>query len=491
MKGICYLVGAGPGDAGLITLRAIEVLRRAEVLIYDALASQTFLEWVRPECLKIDAGKRSGEHTLTQEQINDLLVEHARAGKVVVRLKGGDPFIFGRGGEEAEALAAAGMRYEVVPGVTSGFAVPAYAGIPLTHRDHSGCVAFVTGHEKGEGSKVNWEALAASGATLVMFMAVAGLERILQRLIAAGRPAETPAAFIHWGTVARQRTVRATLATLAGEVAARGLGAPAIVVVGEVAALHDRLSWFERRPLFGQRVVVTRAFTYQNKLRQLLEEAGAEVIDVPTIRIVGQDGGLDWSKSLPEADWLVFTSPNGVEHFFRNFLQYHDVRDLAGVSIAAVGPSTAARVRDYHLRVDLMPRTFTAAELAGCWPEEAAGCRVLFACGVKAGRDLQDGLAGKGCQVRRVEVYDTVPDVEGARAGIERLRAEGAEWVTFCSPSAVEHFCLLGVSLPTGVKVASLGPVTSAAVRRCGLPVDVQPEQSTLNALVEAMAQAC
>lgn len=491
MSGMCYLVGAGPGDAGLITLRAIEVLRRAEVLVYDALASQTFLEWVRPECERVDAGKRSGQHKLRQEEINALLVEHTRAGKMVVRLKGGDPFVFGRGGEEAEALAAAGLCFEVVPGITSGFAVPAYAGIPLTHRDHSGCVAFVTGHERGdEGSKVNWEALAASGATLVLFMAVAGLEEILRRLVRAGRPTETPAAFIHWGTVARQRTLRATLGTLAAEVAASGLGAPAIVVIGDVAALHDRLGWFERRPLFGRRVVATRAFTYQNKLRQLLEEQGADVIDLPTIRIEGRDGGLDWSRPLPESDWLVFSSPNGVEHFFRRYLAHHDVRELAGRRVAAVGPSTAARVADYHLRVDLVPPKFTAAELAAAWPEAAAGCRVLFPCGVRAGRDLEEGLARRGCTVERLEVYDTVPEVEGAREGIERLRTEGADWITFCSSSAVEHFCELGVKVPEGTRVASLGPVTSATLRRYGLRVDFQPVRSTLEALVEGLAAA-
>jgi uroporphyrinogen III methyltransferase/synthase len=487
MSGICYLVGAGPGDPGLITLRAIEVLRKAEVLVYDALASQTFLEWVRPECLRIDAGKRAGQHTLRQEEINAALVEHTQAGRVVVRLKGGDPFIFGRGGEEAEALAEKGLPFEIVPGITSGFAVPAYAGIPLTHRDHSGCVAFVTGHERGdEGSKVNWEALAASGATLVLFMAVAQLESILSRLIRAGRAPSTPAAFIHWGTVARQKTLLGTLETLAGQVAASGLGSPAIVVVGEVAALHERLAWFERRPLFGKRVVVTRAFTYQNKLRQLLEERGADVIDLPTIRIVARDGGIHWTQPLPPSDWLAFSSPNGVEHFFRRYLEHHDIRELAGRRVAAVGPSTAARVRDYHLKVDLVPPKFTAADLAAAWPEE--GSRVLFPCGVRAGRDLEDGLARRGCQVQRLEVYDTVPESAGAQAGIQRLKQEGADWILFCSPSAVEHFQALGVELPLSTRVASLGQVTSAALRRLGMKVDFQPPHSTLEHLVDGIA---
>jgi len=491
MSGICYLVGAGPGDPGLITLRAVEVLRRAEVLVYDALASQTFLEWVRPDCLRIDAGKRAGQHTLAQDEINRTLVEQTRAGRVVVRLKGGDPFIFGRGGEEAEALAAAGLRYEVVPGITSGFAVPAYAGIPLTHRDHSGCVAFVTGHERAdEGSKVNWEALAASGATLVLFMAVQHLGSILRRLVAGGRPAETPAAFIHWGTVARQKTLRGTLGSLAAEVAASGLGAPAIVVVGEVAALQDRLAWFERRPLFGRRVVVTRAFTYQNRLRQLLEERGADVIDLPTIRIVPRDAGVDWSRPLPPSDWLAFSSPNGVEHFFRAYLEHHDVRELAGRRIAAVGPSTAARVRDYHVRVDRVPAKFTAAALAAAWPEEDAGQHVLFPCGARAGHDLEEGLAARGCTVRRLEVYDTVPEAGDAQGGMQRLQQEGADWILFCSPSAVDHFHDLGVAVPQGTRVASLGPVTSAALARHGLVVDFQPERSTLDDLVDGLPSA-
>lgn len=488
-RGMCYLVGAGPGDPGLITLRAVEVLRRAEVLVFDALSSQTFLEWVKADCLKIDAGKRSGQHTLPQAEINRLLVEHTRSGKTVVRLKGGDPFIFGRGGEEAEALSAAGLAFEIIPGITSGYAVPAYAGIPLTHRDHSGCVAFVTGHESGEGeSKVNWKALAESGATLVLFMAVKNLGSICQRLCAAGRSADTPAAFIHWGSTARQKTLLGTLASLPALVEGSGLGAPAIIVVGEVAGLHDTLSWFERRPLFGKRVVVTRTFTYQNRLRQLLEEQGAEVIDLPTIRIVPRAGDRDWAAGLPESDWIVFSSPNGVEHFFRFYLQHHDIRELGGRKVAAIGPSTAARVRDFHLQVDLVPPKFSAAELVKVWPSMESGKSVLFPCGVKAGRDLEEGLKPHGCRVERIEVYDTVPEREDTQGGIRRLTLEGADWILFCSTSAVENFAALGLEYPKdGLRYGSLGPVTSAAMRKRGYPVDVQAPQSTLDALVGAL----
>ncbi|MDX6767528.1 MAG: uroporphyrinogen-III C-methyltransferase [Candidatus Methylacidiphilales bacterium] len=488
--GICYLVGAGPGDPGLITLRAVEVLRKAEVLVYDALASQTFLEWVRPDCLKIDAGKRAGQHTLGQAEINRLLVEHTAAGKWVVRLKGGDPFIFGRGGEEAEALAAAGLSYEVIPGVTAGYAVPAYAGIPLTHRDHSGCVAFVTGHESAEGeSKVHWKALADSGATLVLFMAVKDLASICEKLRNAGRPAETPAAFIHWGSTARQRTIMGTIASLPDQVARSGLGAPAIVVVGGVAGLHHTLSWFERRPLFGKKVVVTRTFTYQNKLRQLLEERGADVIDLPTIRIVPKTDGQRWEDPLPFGDWLVFSSPNGVEHFFRQYLAHHDIRSLAGRKIAAIGPSTAARVRDFHLGVDLMPSKFSAVDLVRAWPSSEVGKKILFPCGVKAGRDLEEGLKPHGCEVRRIEVYDTVPETGDTQGGIRRLTTEGADWILFCSTSAVENFAALGLDYPKeGLRYASLGPVTSAAMDRMGFPVHVQAPQSTLDALVGSLS---
>jgi uroporphyrinogen III methyltransferase / synthase len=487
--GMCYLVGAGPGDPGLITLRAVEVLRRAEVLVFDALSSQTFLEWVRPDCLKIDAGKRAGQHTLKQDEINVLLVEHTRAGKIVVRLKGGDPFIFGRGGEEAEALAAAGLPFEVIPGITSGYAVPAYAGIPLTHRDHSGCVAFVTGHESGEGeSKVNWKALAESGATLVLFMAVKNLSSICGKLIAAGRAPATPAAFVHWGSTARQKTLLGTLETLPESVATSGLGAPAIVVVGEVAGLHDSLSWFEQRPLFGKRVVVTRTFTYQNRLRHLLEEKGAEVIDLPTIRLVPKPDTRNWAEPLPESDWLVFSSPNGVENFFRFYLEHHDIRELGARKVAAIGPSTAARVGDFHLQVDLVPPKFSAADLVKAWPASETGKSILFPCGVKAGKDLEEGLKPHGCRVERLEVYDTVPEREDSQGGIRRLTAEGADWIVFCSTSAVENFAALGLSYPKeGLRYASLGPVTSAAMGRLGYPVDVQAPQSTLEQLVEAI----
>lgn len=489
--GICYLVGAGPGDPGLITLRAVEVLREAEVLVYDALSSQMFLEWVRPGCERVDAGKRAGRHTLGQDEINRLLVERTRAGRIVVRLKGGDPFVFGRGGEEAEALAAAGLRWEVVPGVTSGFAVPAYAGIPLTHREHSGCVTFVTGHEvEGEGSKVDWAALARSGATLVLFMAVKNLVPIRDRLVAGGLGPSTPAAFIQWGTTPRQRTVLATLGDLPGRVEEAGLAAPAIIVVGPVAGLHRTLAWFEKRPLFGRRVVVTRTFTYQNRLRQLLEDRGAEVVDLPVIRIVSKTAERDWSRPLPESDWLAFSSPNGVEHFFRAFLEHHDVRALAGRKIAAVGPSTAQRLRDFHLRVDLVPAKFSAAHLAAAWPAEERGRRILFPCGAKAGHDLAEGLGALGCTVERLEVYDTVPETGDRQGGVRRLEEEGADWILFCSGSAAEHFAALGLRYPRErVRHASLGPVTSAAMRRVGLPVDVQAAESTLDALVETICR--
>lgn len=487
--GMCYLVGAGPGDPGLITLRAVEVLRRAEVLVFDALASQTFLEWVRPDCVKIDAGKRAGHHILKQDEINALLVEHTRSGKTVVRLKGGDPFIFGRGGEEAEALAGAGLAFEVIPGITSGYAVPAYAGIPLTHRDHSGCVAFVTGHESDGGdSKVQWKALAESGATLVLFMAVKNLASICAKLVVAGRAPSTHAAFVHWGSTARQKTLLGTLETLPGLVADSGLGAPAIVVVGEVAGLHDALSWFERRPLFGKRVVVTRTFTYQNKLRQLLEEQGAEVVDLPTIRIVPKPGTRDWSQPLPASDWLVFSSPNGVENFFRFYLEHHDIRELGGRKVAAIGPSTAARVRDFHLKVDLVPPKFSAADLVKAWPDAEKDRAVLFACGAKAGRDLEEGLKPHGCRVARVEVYDTVPETEDTHGGIRSLTSGGADWILFCSTSAVQNFAALRLEYPKdGLRYGSLGPVTSAAMKKLGFPVDVQAPQSTLEALVGAL----
>ena len=478
-----YLVGAGPGDPGLITVRGAELLRRAEVVVHDRLSAVELLDLVPEGAERIDVGKAAGRHSMTQDAICALLVERGSKGQQVVRLKGGDPYVFARGGEEAAALQAAGVAFEVVPGITSALAVPAAAGIPVTLRYSSTSFTVVTGHEDPakEGSSVDWEAIARVGGTIVLLMGVAQWPAISARLIAAGLAPGTPAAAVRWGTRPDQRTSRATLGTLHQH----GLESPSVIVVGEVAG--QDLDWFERRPLFGKRVVVTRTRAQASGLVGRLRELGAEPIELPVIA-VGEpsDGGAGMRAALAgiaTAEWLVFTSPNGVE---RAFAALPDVRALGGVKVAAIGPGTAAALAERRVVADLVPRRFVAEGLLEVFPGPAgpAPGRVVLARAAVARDVLPDGLRSLGWDVEVVEAYRTVPARPDATA---LARVAGADAVTFTSSSTVTNFvAAVGVDAVPET-VACIGPVTAATARDLGLTVAVEAAVHTIDGLVDAL----
>ncbi|MFA6564031.1 MAG: uroporphyrinogen-III C-methyltransferase [Verrucomicrobiia bacterium] len=499
MKGIVYLVGAGPGDAGLLTLRGAECLRQAEVVVYDYLANTALLRWCPPETEIIYAGKSGARHELEQHEINALLVTKAKEGKRVVRLKGGDPYIFGRGGEEAEALVAEGLAFEEVPGVSSAVAAPAYAGIPVTHRGLTSAVTILTGHEdptKPE-TAIDWELLGKLDSTKVILMGVGNVGKIADAL-RRHAPAETPVAMIRWGTTGHQQTLTGTLADIAGRAEQAQFKPPAVIVIGKVVALRDRLNWFETKPLFGRRVVVTRTREQASELSRRLQDLGAETLEIPTIKILPPKSGKIMREALEgigEYDWLVFTSPNGVEHFFRAFFEvYHDIRDIGGVKIAAIGPATAARLQSLHLQVDLQPEEFVAEEVVKAFEKEfnIENQRFLLPRADLARDALPEGLEALGGIVDKVECYRTVPEVEDESGNLARLLAEGADAITFTSSSTVENFCNLvnlGELLAKfpQLKLASIGPITSETIRKRGFNVDVEAAQHDIPGLTDAV----
>lgn len=493
--GTVYLVGAGPGDPGLLTLRAAELIASADALVYDALVSDAIVARFPAEAARIYVGKRGGAHTRTQDEINALLVETARTHRRVVRLKGGDPFVFGRGGEEALVLADAGVPFEVVPGVTAGVAAAAYAGIPTTQRGMAVAVTFATGHEDPTKPEANldWDALAKGGGTLVFYMGVGKMAENFARLLAAGAPPQTPAAVVEWGTHARQRTVTGTLETLPSLAKEAAIGAPALVVVGEVVTLRDRLRWFDARPLSGRRVLVTRARAQASDLAVLLEALGAEVVQFPVIRI---DDPADpaalraAAARAGEFDWLVLTSVNGVDRFFAALAaEGRDARALGGVRVCALGPATAGALARHGVRADLVPDEFIAEgvidALTAAGPLE--GVRILLPRAEVARAVLPETLRARGAEVTEVAAYRTVPD----GAGAERVRAMLARGeihaVTFTAASTVRNFVELAGTETGGAAIASIGPVTSAAARELGLAVDVEAAEYTIPGLVAAL----
>jgi uroporphyrinogen III methyltransferase/synthase len=478
-----WLVGAGPGDPGLLTVRGAEVLATAEVVVHDRLANPALLDLAPLEAERISVGKAPGRVELDQEAINALLVERGAAGRRVVRLKGGDPFVFGRGGEEAEALAAAGVPFEIVPGITSAIAVPAYAGIPVTHRGLSTHVTVVTGHEdpaKGHVD-VDWDALGRAGGTLVILMGAARVADLASRLIAAGRSPDTPVAAIRNGTRPDQQTVRATLATIGDA----GVQAPSAIVVGAVAALD--LSWFEARPLFGRRIVVTRAREQASELRRRLEQLGAQVLELPAICIEPIDVAL---PDLSAYQWLVCTSANGVVALFDRGLSPRglDARALGGVRVAAIGPGTAAAFRARGIVPDLVPERFVAESLIEAFPEaEPAGARVLLARAETARDVLPEGLTSRGYVVDVVPVYRTVA-AEPSPELLDTVRNGGVDVVTFTSSSTVQGFCrLVGPIADPQPTVVSIGPITSRTARELGLRVDAEATEHTISGLVATL----
>jgi len=479
-----FLVGAGPGDPGLLTLRGAEALAMADVVVYDRLSVSALLDLAPPGAERISVAKSAGRAVMPQDDINALLVEKAKQGLTVVRLKGGDPFVFARGGEEAAALAAAGLHYEVVPGVTSAIAVPAYAGIPVTLRHSSTSFTVITGHEDPDKSdEVNWEAAAQLGGTIIILMGIGRLPKIVDRLLAGGLAPDTPAAAIRWGTRPEQHTVRSTLSAIAHE----QLASPSVIVVGQVAAMD--LSWFESRPLFGKKVIVTRPRHQSSVLADRLRDEGADALIVPTIEIVDPlDGGSALKAAVAQVssyDWLVLTSANGAARFCEHL---RDGRDLAGVKIAAIGPGTAEVLADHNLVTDLIPERFIAESLLEAFPlpQDADQRRVLLARAEVARDVLPDGLRAMGWRVDVVDAYRTVP-VEPSDA--ERERVTDADIVTFTSASTVDNWvAAFGVDTLPKV-VACIGPITADTARRAGLRVDVIADVHTIDGLVDALVE--
>jgi uroporphyrinogen III methyltransferase/synthase len=492
-RGKVYLVGAGPGDPGLLTLKGADCLARADVVLYDSLANDRLLRLAPAHAERCLVGKRHGRVTVDQDAIERMLIEHARAGRTVVRLKGGDPFVFGRGGEEAEACRNAGVDFEVVPGVTSAIAAPAYAGIPLTHRAYASSVTFVTGQpgDAREDAACDWEALARGGGTLVFLMAALRGPEIAAELIAAGMPGETPTATVRWGTTPRQQTSRASLAEVAR--AAHGeVRPPVVLVVGAVAQLAERIGWYESLPLFGRRIAVTRARHQADELGRRLEACGAEAVEFPTIEIAPPADPAAAAAAVARAstyDWVVLTSANGAERFLRGVRDAgRDIRDLAGVRIAAIGPATAAVVERAGMHTAAQPAEYRAEALAEALGE-VAGMRVLLARAERAREVLPEDLRARGATVDVVAFYRTVPPAEPPPLSL----LDGVDMVTFTSASTVENFVRIAGESARAVlgrvAVAAIGPITAAALERTGVAADVIAAPYTVEALADAIVR--
>jgi len=498
-KSKVYLIGAGPGDPGLITVKGRACIENADVIIYDYLAAPALLNYAREDAEIIYVGKKGGDHTLPQHGINALLVEKAIQGNTVARLKGGDPFVFGRGGEEAEVLIDAGIPFEIVPGVTSAIAAPAYAGIPLTHREYTATVAFVTGHEdpsKSE-SNIDWPALTKIG-TLVFFMGVKNLPHIVTQLTANGMPGETPVALVRWGTTPKQVSLAGTLNNIAEKATAAGMKAPAIIIVGHVVTLRDKMHWFEDRPLLGKQIVVTRARQQASDLVSRLVEMGADCLECPTIEVVPP---ADWShldkaiENLADYDWIVFTSVNGVKFFFeRLFALGKDVRALHHINTAAIGPVTAEKLLDFGLRSDIVPESYRAESVVDAFQNESVrGRKILLPRAAEARPVLPVELRKMGAVVDEIATYRTEQARDKADVLVSELQSGNVDMVTFTSSSTVKNFkSLLPAdadlkSLMKNVTVASIGPITSDTARELGFDVQITAESFTIDGLCEAI----
>lgn len=503
--GKVYLVGAGPGDPGLITVRGRYLLEKAEVLVYDYLASKKLLKYVPKNATLIYAGKRGGvKHTHTQEEINQMLVDHAKAGKIVVRLKGGDPFIFGRGGEEVQELYKAGIPFEVVPGVTSATAAATYAGIPITHRDYTASVAFLTGHEDPtkENSKIDWSKLATGVGTLVVYMGIKNLPTIVANLVKYGRDPKTPVAVVRWASTPEQRSVVGTLENIVEVVKEAGITPPSLIIVGEVVKLKESVDWFEKRPLFGRKIIVTRTREQASELVAGLEEAGANCLEYSTINIAPPDSYdiLDSElERLNEYHWILFTSLNGVKYFFeRLYARGMDARDLKGPDLAVVGKSTADALLTYGVNADLIPSVFTGEGLAESLLDQGIeGRNILIPRAQQAREILPETLRGAGAQVTVAPVYQNVPPKGRKEALRAELETGTVDMITFTSSSTVRNFLTMIdaadheelLRLLSGVKIAAIGPITAKTVTDNGLRVDIQPREYTIPAMVAEIVQ--
>ncbi|HEY1787990.1 MAG TPA: uroporphyrinogen-III C-methyltransferase [Verrucomicrobiae bacterium] len=493
-KGAVYLVGAGPGDAGLLTLRGAELLRRADVVIYDLLVNPALLRLARPDAELISRRKRAD---MPQENINALIIEKARLGKTVVRLKGGDPYIFGRGAEEAIALASAGVFFEVVPGVSSVVAAPNYAGIPLTHREYCSSFTVFTGHE-GDGQpegNLLYSQIAKIPGTKVALMGTEKLDEWTKAVMANGLAPETPAAIVQWGTRGKQKSVAGNLATIAALAKEKNFSPPALVILGDVVKLRSQLNWFENRPLFGKRIVVTRGRDQAAELSQKLAGLGAEVLEIPAIKRVEPDdrqGIVDALLSLNSYDWLLFTSANGVTAFFDLFFRhFHDLRELGGAKIAAVGPATAAKLTEMHLQVDAMPDEFVGKKIVERLTKHSSleNCKVCLLRAQDANPDLPRALEESGAITDEIAVYKTVAETEDISGASGDLQEHGADWLTFTSGSTVQ-FIHERFDLPKlmkrfpAMKIASIGPETTKMIQSLGLSPTIEAREHTVDGMV-------
>ncbi|SHE48135.1 uroporphyrinogen III methyltransferase / synthase [Seinonella peptonophila] len=501
MSGKVYLVGAGPGDPGLITLKGKKAIQEADVLVYDRLAPRQLLEYAKPGAERIYVGKLPDRHTMTQDEINQLLVEKAAAGSIVTRLKGGDPFIFGRGGEEAEALVAADLPFEVVPGITSAVAVPAYAGIPITHRDFNSSFAIVTGHERPEkeSSSIHWASLATATETIVFLMGVKNLPYICQQLIDHGRDSQTPIALVRWGTRIEQETLVGTLGNIVEKVEKNNFRSPAVIIVGQVVQLREKLQWYEKKPLFGNRILVTRARTQASQLSDRIRELGGEPIEFPVIEMkesTDQAAIHDAMQKLSIFDWVVFTSVNGVQYFFDSLKRNQvDIRRMEKAQIAAIGPSTAQALQERGLLIDQLPSEYRAEALVEALQEKIkAGDQVLLPRANIARQYLVDALTKLNAEVTDLSIYQTEINTHYAKQIIQRLEQKEIDIITFTSSSTVHNFiqslkdhldnwrsCIAHASL------VCIGPVTAQTLSEYGVKADAVAKTYTIDGLLETI----
>ena len=497
--GKVYLIGAGPGDPGLLTIKAKECIETADVVVYDYLASPFLLDYAKSDAQVIYVGKKGGDHTLTQDKINLLLVDKAKQGHNVARLKGGDPFVFGRGGEEAQILLSHGVTYEVIPGVTSAIAAPAYAGIPVTHREHTSFVSIITGHEDPtkKDTRMQWDVYAKSNATLVFLMGVKNLSNIVKNLVEHGKSSDTPVALVRWGTTTRQQTVTGTLSTIVEKVKLAGLKSPAIIVIGHVVSLRDELSWFDKRPLFGKTIVITRARAQASDLVSKLSKLGANCIQIPTIQITPPKDITpleDSIKNIDQYDWLVFTSVNGVKFFFNTlFKMGKDVRILGHLKFACIGPVTKERLKDYGIICDILPQTYRAESVIDAFADiDMAKKKVLLPRAKIARTILPEELTKMGARVDEVAAYETTLNDEGKEELITLLRNNEIDVITFTSSSTVSNFMSLlkpeeAEGLMKDVITASIGPITSETARSLDIEPDIEANEFTIQGLTDSL----
>lgn len=496
-----YLIGAGPGDPDLITVKGKECLQKADIIVYDYLVNESLLSLVRKDVEIIYVGKKSGLHSMSQKEINHLLIENAKKGLTVARLKGGDPFIFGRGGEEAMELSKEGIKFEIVPGVTSAIAVPAYAGITLTHRDFASTVCFITGHEdpNKEMSGINWDALTKFSGTLVFLMGIGNIEKIARKLTEKGMPSNSPVAVVGSGTMPTQRTITGTLDNISQKAKDAVLTPPGVIVVGDVVNLREHINWFESRPLFGKRILVTRPEDQAADFIRALSEFGAQCLLFPTIKIIppatweGLDGAIE---GLSRYDWILFTSVNGVKYFFERLLvASKDVRHLKGIKIGVIGPKTTAALMDRGISPDMIPDRYWAegiVEALERYPIERK--RILLPRPAIARDYMPKELKSLGAIVDVVEAYQTV-QLEYSQDQLGELFNNGRiDMITFTSPSTVTNFLALfeGTSIYEEIsktEVACIGPITAQKATEVGLKVTIVPDEYTVDALVRAIVE--